>query len=75
VLEAQRLWFQRLKVQHDEPLLNFAFSFTLRRYTEELTEQKKKRLEFSRRRKHYEAGTSTTHIPPRHPHAFTTLVY
>jgi len=26
------MWFQRLKLQYDEPLSNFAFNFNLRRY-------------------------------------------
>jgi len=32
VLRAQRLWFQCLKLQYDEQLSSFAFSFNLRRY-------------------------------------------
>jgi len=32
VLKAQRLWYQRLKLQYDETLSNFAFKFNLRRY-------------------------------------------
>jgi hypothetical protein len=32
VLKAQSLWFQRLKLQCDEPLSIFAFNFSLRRY-------------------------------------------
>jgi len=35
-LKAQRLWFQRLKLQYDEPLSNFAFNFNLRRYSQAL---------------------------------------
>ena len=31
-VERKRLWFQRLKIQYDEPLLNFTFNFNLRRY-------------------------------------------
>jgi len=27
-----RAWFQRLKLDYDEPLSNFAFNFNLRRY-------------------------------------------
>ena len=29
----KRLWFQRLKLQYDEPLSNFAFNFNLRRFS------------------------------------------
>jgi len=35
VLKAKRLWFQRLKLQYDETLSNFAFNFNSRRYNEE----------------------------------------
>jgi len=34
VLKAKRLWFQRLKLQCDEPLSNSAFNFNLRRHNE-----------------------------------------
>jgi hypothetical protein len=31
----KRVWFQRLKLQCDEPLSNFAFNVNLRRYNQE----------------------------------------
>ena len=34
----KRLWFQRLKLEYEEPLLNFPFNFNLRRYTMDITE-------------------------------------
>ena len=32
LLKLDSTWFQRLKLQYDEPLSNFAFKFNLRHY-------------------------------------------
>ena len=46
VLKAQRLWFLCLKLQYDETLSSFAFSFKLRRYTKRASDGRVMHLTF-----------------------------
>ena len=54
-----RAWRQRLKLQYDKLLSNFAFNFNFRRYREVLANDPSHIRDFLRLASWYEAGAST----------------